>query len=213
MSKRDNGNHHDSTHHDGNGHTALKARSRSFQFFLFARNFLKHPNMVGWVFPSSPFLVDEVLKQIDWDRARVVVEYGPGVGAFTTKVLERMHPDARLVALEINPDFFQFLKGSLRDPRLHLVQESAANIDSVLARLGHSHADYVISGIPFKTIPDDLRDTIVRKTHSVLRPDGRFLVYQFSDAVRPYLEKVFRRVSRDFELLNIIPARLFFCAR
>ena len=48
--------------------------------FLFARNFVKHPNMVGWMLPSSPFLVNEVLKQIDWDKARVIVEYGPGVG-------------------------------------------------------------------------------------------------------------------------------------
>jgi phospholipid N-methyltransferase len=169
--------------------------------------------MVGWALPSSPFLVDEVLKQIDWKRARVLVEYGPGLGAFTTKLLERMRPDATLIALEINPEFYECLKGSLRDSRLHLVRDSAADIDSVLTRLGFAQADYVISGIPFKTIPHPLRDTIVRKTHSILRPDGSFLVYQFSDAVRPYLERVFRQVSRQFELLNIIPARLFFCAR
>lgn len=182
------------------------------QFLLFARSFFKHPNMVGWFLPSSPFLVDEVLKQIDWDKARVIVEYGPGVGAFTMRLLERMRPDAKLIALEINPDFYRYLSDSLHDPRLELVRESAADIDKVLARLGFSHADYVISGIPFKTLPDALRDVIVRKTHSVLHPNGTFLVYQFSDAVRPYLERVFGRVSRNFELLNILPARLFFCA-
>ena len=101
----------------------------------------------------------------------------------------------------------------MQDPRLHLVRESATEIDAVLARLGHAHADYVISGIPFKTLPHALRDTIVRKTHSVLRPEGSFLVYQFSNTVLPYLERVFGQVSRDFELLNIIPARLFYCAR
>ncbi len=169
--------------------------------------------MVGWMVPSSRFLVKQVLKQIDWDKAGLIVEYGPGVGAFTTRVLERMRPDAKLVALEINPEFYGFLKCSVRDPRLHLVNESAAEIDTVLGRLGYPHADYIISGIPFKTIPHPLRDTIVRKTHSVLRPDGSFLVYQFSNAVLPYLEKVFGRVSREFELLNILPARLFYCAR
>ena len=68
------------------------------QFLLFAKGFLQHPNMVGWVLPSSPFLVDEVLKEVDWERARVIVEYGPGVGAFTTRVLQRMRPDATLIA-------------------------------------------------------------------------------------------------------------------
>lgn len=169
--------------------------------------------MVGWMLPSSRFLVRQLLKQINWDKARVVVEYGPGVGAFTTRVLERMRPDARLVALEINPEFYGYLKRSVSDRRFELVNESATEIDAVLARLGYGHADYIISGIPFRTIPHALRDTIVRKTYSVLRPDGTFLVYQFSGAVLPYLERVFGRVSREFELLNILPARLFYCAR
>jgi phospholipid N-methyltransferase len=157
--------------------------------------------------------VDEVLKQVDWEKARVIVEYGPGVGAFTSRLLERMRPDARLIAFEINPEFYQYLNTSFNDPRLLFVRESAADVDTVLERLGYSHADYIISGIPFKTLTPPLRDEIVRKTHSVLRPNGSFLVYQFSSAVLPYLEKVFGRVSRDFELLNILPAQLFYCAR
>ena len=186
--------------------------SRGSELLLFARNFLKHPTAVGWVLPSSPFLVDEVLKEIDWQAAKVIVEYGPGMGAFTRRLLERMRPDAKLIALEINPEFFQFLGRSFPDPRFHLVNRSAADVDDVLAKLGCDKADYVISGIPFKTLPHALRTLIVQKTHSILRPNGHFLVYQFSSAVRPYLEQVFRRVSHDFELLNIIPAQLFFCA-
>ncbi len=209
-----NGKRHDGVRSSEN-ETCISNGGRGLgsQAVLFARNFLKHPNMVGWVLPSSRFLVNQVLKQINWERARVIVEYGPGVGAFTTRVLERMHPDARLIALEINPDFFEFLRDSVRDPRFHLVNESATEIDAVLARLGYEQAEYIISGIPFRTIPDGIRDTIVRKTHSVLHPNGAFLVYQFSSAVRPYLERVFSSVSREFELLNILPARLFYCAR
>jgi phospholipid N-methyltransferase len=154
-----------------------------------------------------------VLLQIDWDKAQVIVEYGPGVGTFTTRVLERMRPDARLIALEINPEFFKFLNESIDDPRLHLLKESAADIDAVLGALGCSEVDYVISGIPFSTLPLPLRDSIVRKTHSVLRPEGGFLVYQFTSSVLPCLERVFGKVSRDFEFLNILPARLFYCAR
>ena len=205
--------HHDENRHRRNGFVPDHPTRRPSRLFLFARGFLRHPNMVGWFLPSSPFLVEEVLKQIDWERARLLVEYGPGVGAFTKRVLERMRPEAKLIALEINPEFCRFLDRSLQDPRLHLVQASASDVDGVLQRLDAGQADYIISGIPFKTMPPILRDTIVRKTHSVLRPNGRFLVYQFSDAVLPYLERVFRRVSRDFELLNIIPARLYYCAR
>lgn len=200
-------------HHDLTSNNSINPRTRGARVLLFARNFLRYPRKVGWVLPSSRFLVDEVLKQVDWEKARVIVEYGPGVGAFTSRLLERMRPDARLIAFEINPEFYQYLNTSFNDPRLLFVRESAADVDTVLERLGYSHADYIISGIPFKTLTPPLRDEIVRKTHSVLRPNGSFLVYQFSSAVLPYLEKVFGRVSRDFELLNILPAQLFYCAR
>src|SRR5215813_7461085 len=118
MSRRKRENTPDDISSDGLAPSAPLGLSS--QFFLFARNFLKHPGMVGWMLPSSPFLVDEVLKQIDWVEARVIVEYGPGIGAFTTRLLERMRPDSKLIALELNPDFYQYLNESLHDPRLHL---------------------------------------------------------------------------------------------
>ena len=200
-------NHHN---HSRNG---ASRKSSASQLLLFARNFVKHPNDVGWMLPSSSFVVDSVLKQVDWDNARVIVEYGPGVGTFTRPILERMRPDSKLLALEINEDFVKYLGKSLQDPRLHIVQESAADVDLVLKSFGLNHADYVVSGIPFKTLPHGLCDTIVRKTYSVLRPNGRFLVYQLSNAVLPYLEQVFGAVSREVEMANIMPAQFFYCAR
>lgn len=210
MGKQDTNAHRDET---SEGSTLTDhERPLSPNLALFAWNFLRHPRKVGWLLPSSRFLVNEVLKEVNWDRAKVIVEYGPGVGSFTTRVLERMRPDARLIAFEINADFVGYLRRTIRDPRLVLVEESATEVEQVLVRFGYERADYVISGIPFRTLSHPLRDTIVRTTHRVLRSDGGFLVYQFSDAVRPYLERVFRQVSRDIELLNILPARLFFCA-
>jgi len=190
-----------------------RSKSPVSQTVLFARNFFKYPKLVGWLLPSSRFLVEEVLGQIDWRQAKVVVEYGAGTGTFTKGILERLRPDGHLVALEINPEFCGFLSRSLNDRRLQLVQESASGIEEIIARLGFAQVDYVISGIPFKTLPKSVRHSIVRQTHSVLRPHGRFLVYQLSGAVLPHLEQVFGNVSRDFALLNIIPARLFYCAR
>jgi phospholipid N-methyltransferase len=185
--------------------------SRSEQLLVFGRNFIKHPKMLGSLIPSSRFLVNKVLGEVDWPEARVFLEYGPGVGTFTTEILRRMRPDAVLVVLETNADFVGFLRRKVTDDRLHVVHGSAADADSVLARLELSHADYVISGIPYTTMPGEVRDIILRKTHQVLHPDGAFLVYQFTRAVLPYLQQVFRKVHQDFEPLNVMPARLFYC--
>lgn len=178
---------------------------------LFARNFIKHPVMLGSVIPSSRFLINEVLGQVDWDRARVMVEYGPGVGTFTGEILRRMSPDATLVVLETNREFVDFLRRSIPDERLHVIHGSAADVREELQRLGFESADYIISGIPFSTMPDEVRESILRATRNALHPQGAFLVYQFSARVLPYLEQVFRGVHRSFEPLNILPAQLFYC--
>jgi phospholipid N-methyltransferase len=190
-----------------------KTPSRRESVLLFARNFFKHPRMLGSLIPSSRFLIDELLAQVNWNRARVLVEYGPGVGSFTTEILRRMHPDATLIVIEMNEEFVKLLRSSYDDPRLHVVHGSADDVTSVLSGLGLDHADYVISGIPFSTMPSGVRDSILQKTHDALGNNGMFLVYQFSGDVLPHLRSLFREVKQDFELLNILPARLFFCFR
>lgn len=185
--------------------------ARREQLLLFARNFFKHPKMLGSVVPSSRFLINQVLGQIDWRRARVIVEYGPGVGTFTSEILRRLPADGKLLVVETNREFVEFLRSSIPDPRLNVVHGSAADVDRHLKEMGAERADYIISGIPFSTMPKEVRESILRATRESLQVDGAFLVYQFSPKVQPYLESEFRRVDRGFELLNILPAQLFFC--
>jgi phospholipid N-methyltransferase len=188
-----------------------RSTSRRKQIALFALNFLKHPKMLGSIIPSSRFLIERVLSEVDWDRARVMVEYGPGVGTFTADILKRMRSDGVLIVFETNPDFVQFLRASFPDPRLQVVHGSAAEVSTVLAGRGLQGADYVISGIPFSTLPEGVRADILEATRGALNPEGAFLVYQFSPKVLHYLEPFFPRVTRGFEPWNILPAQIFFC--
>ena len=179
--------------------------------WLFALNFFRHPIMLGSIVPSSRFLIRQLLEPVDWGQARVIVEYGPGVGVITTEVLRRMGPNTLLIAIETNPDFVSYLRDSIKDERLHVVEGSAESVDEVLRRYGQSNASYVISGIPFSTIPAPVRERILLKTCEVLKPGGSFLVYQFSSRVLQDLQRIFRYVRRKFEPLNVLPAHLFFC--
>lgn len=183
----------------------------SGNLMLFARNFFRHPRMLGSIVPSSRFLIKQLLEPINFSRARVMVEYGPGVGGITAEVLRRMHPDAVLIAIEMNPDFVAYLRSSIADRRLKVVEGSAVAVDEILRRFGYTHADYIISGIPFSTIPAPLRERILRKTCDLLEPGGAFLVYQFSTRVLRDLKRIFGYVGRKFELFNVLPAHLFIC--
>jgi phospholipid N-methyltransferase len=181
------------------------------QTALFAKNFLQHPLMLGSFIPSSRFLIRTLLEELDFGRARVIVEYGPGVGTFTREILARMRPDAILIALETNREFVNFLRQSTTDPRLHVVHGSAADVQSALAAHSVRKADFVISGIPFSTLPAGVREAVLQATRAVLQQHGAFLVYQFSPMVLASLRRVFSQVRRGFQPLNMPPAQLFYC--
>jgi phospholipid N-methyltransferase len=123
-----------------------------------------------------------------------------------------MRPDAHLVVIETNEAFVKFLKTSFSDPRLHIVNESAADVGRILQRLTLAPAQYVVSGIPLGSMPEALRTDIVAKTRVALAPGGQFLVYQFTSRVLPVLQRTFQEVSRSMEKRNIPPAHLFVCA-
>lgn len=185
---------------------------KTAELLLFARNFVRHPFMLGSFIPSSRFLVNRVLDAIDWRRAQVVVEYGPGVGTLTGEILQRLDGQARLVVIETNEEFVRFLRASLHDPRLTVEHGSAADVQHILRRLGLSKANYIISGIPLGSMPDPVRIDIAAKSRDALAPGGEFLVYQFTSRVLPALRRTFRFVRRSFEGRNLPPAQLFVCA-
>ncbi len=188
-----------------------KAAPASFlgQWSLFFRQFVKHPGMIGSVIPSSPALVKSMLDQVDWQRTRLFVEYGPGVGTFTRPILERMHPDAKLLAIDLNLDFVAWLDAQIDDPRLRVVHGSAADVRRFITEAGHQHADYVLSGIPFSTLPEGVGELVCAETQRALRPGGEFLVYQYSAFVRRLLTGEFNDVAERVEWRNIPPCRTF----
>ena len=179
----------------------------------FLRGFLKNPVMVGSSIPSSKVLIERMLRPVDWENTKLFVEYGPGVGTFTRPVLERLGPDAHLVTIDTNPDFTKYLRESIDDPRLIPVTGSASDVEQILAERNLGQADYVLSGLPFSTLPPGVGDDIAEATARVIRPGGAFLVYQFSPKVKDFIDPHFERIERGFEWVNVPPATLFWAYR
>ena len=176
---------------------------------MFFRGFLKNPVMVGSIIPSSRVLINRMLAPVDWRSTKVFVEYGPGVGTFTRPILERLSPGAALVTIDTNVEFCDYLRRSISDSRLHIVNGSAAAVGEVLDGLGFGRADHILSGLPFSTLPSGVGAAIATATAKALRPEGSFLVYQFRPSVRDIIEPAFGRVDHAFELVNVPPAQLW----
>lgn len=176
---------------------------------VFFEGFIEHPVMVGSIIPSSRYTIEKMLAPVKWDECRLFVEYGPGVGTFCRPVLDRLRRDGALIVIDTNPLYIDYLKATIADSRFTAVLGSAADVEEIVRAHGHDHADYVLSGLPFSTLPDGVGPAIAAATHRVLRPGGAFLVYQFSARARDFMARHFTRIDEGFELLNILPCRLF----
>lgn len=176
---------------------------------LFLQGFFKHPVMVGSIIPSSGKLIRKMLGPVDWDNCKVFVEYGPGVGTFCRAVLDRLGPNAKYIAIDTNADFVAYLRRTIVDPRFSAIHGSAADVNAIVADHGEAHADYVLSGLPFSTLPPGVGEEIAAATHRVLRPEGQFLVYQFNPNVRNFLTPHFPRIDHAMEWWNVPPAQLW----
>jgi len=189
------------------------ARRSESPHWQFLRGFLKHPVMVGSIIPSSRKLIEHMLRPVDWKNTKLFVEYGPGVGTFTRPILDLLPEDATLIAIDTNPDFVRFLRDSIDDDRLVAVNGSAGDVERIITERGFDHADYVVSGLPFSTLPPGIGEEIAKATAKVVRPGGAFLVYQFSPKVLDFLRPRFDRIDREFEWINVPPAHLFWAWR
>src|SRR5690606_13860168 len=189
---------------------ALKRKLRELAgpWGVFFEGFLQHPVMVGSIIPSSGFTIRRMLAPVKWDECKLFVEYGPGVGTFCRPVLDRLRRDGELIVIDTNPLYIDYLKRTIRDSRFHAVLGSAEDVEEIVRAHGHEKADYILSGLPFSTLPEGVGPNIAAATHRVIREGGAFLTYQFSNVARDLTAKHFPRVETDFEWLNILPCKL-----
>ncbi|MEO1921397.1 methyltransferase [Blastomonas marina] len=176
---------------------------------VFFKGFVREPVMVGSIIPSSRFTVNKMLDPVKWDECDLFVEYGPGVGTFCQPVLDRLKRDGTLIVIDTNPLYIDYLKRTITDSRFHAVLGSAEDVEEIVKAHGFDHADYVLSGLPFSTLPDGVGERIAAATGRVIRKSGAFLVYQFSAAARDFMAPHFARIDSGFEPLNVLPCRLF----
>lgn len=175
----------------------------------FFRSFLANPRVVGAILPTSRRAVRDMLDMANVEQARVVVELGAGTGVYTEEVLKRLRPDARFLAVEIDPDLVSTLSGRFDDPRLRIIQGSA---ESVEEHLEGEKVDVIVSGIPFTSLPVPVKKNIFKEITRILAPQGVLVAIQYSTMVQRDLDRYFASVRRRFSPLNVPPAFLFACS-
>lgn len=178
---------------------------RHFMSVLFFKRFLQRPFQIASIIPSSKALVERVAEKIDFDRARVIAEYGPGEGVHSREIARRMRPDARLLLFELDTAFSRDLRRQFAgDPRVLVCNADAFTLPDELTRRGIAPCDYIVSGIPFSILEIGKKRDLLQKTHEALQPGGSFIIYQVTNELKQHAT-FFDETESEYFLQNIPP--------
>lgn len=186
----------------------------------FLWEFMRSPLTVGALAPSGRSLARVVTAPVPSTGDPVVVELGPGTGAFTTTIQRRLAGRGRHVAVELNDRFARRL--ALTHPGVDVARADARDLVPLLAARGLGAADVVVSGLPWAAFaPRDQRD-VLRAVISVLPPHGVFTTFAYVHArwTGP-ARRLMRSLRSQFDEVvvgrtvwdNVPPALVYHCRR
>ena len=150
----------------------------------------------------------------------VVVELGPGTGAVSAVIAERLPPGARHLAVELDPAMVAFLQRRL--PELEVVQGNAADLGKLLADRGVGSVDAVVCGLPWALFDDATQASLLAEVSRVIGDTGAFTTFAYLHGMTLAAARRFRRTLREtFEEVlvsatvwrNVPPAFVYVCRR
>ena len=192
----------------------MKKKNSKSDRIQFINQFLKKPAKVGAVLPSSKFLTKKILSFIDFKQENLtIVEYGPGTGPFTKGIVKNLKQNDRLIVVEQNKKFVDNLKSKFFNcDNVSIIHDSVTNISEILEKENVKTVDYIVSGIPFTSLPADVTDEIMISTAKVMSDNSRFLTFQYSTFKLRTFSNFFKIESKKFVLRNI-PSAYVICMK
>jgi phospholipid N-methyltransferase len=196
---------------DFKSNPSAPARSpRGPDWWLMMKKFWQKGRSIASFAPSSRYMARSIVKGIDFDNARCIVELGAGTGPITAELVKRLRPQTKLLVIELDPDLCARLQS--RFPQVDVVQGDACQFDKLLADRGFDQVDHVCSGLPLPSFPPALRDTILATSARVLAPAGTFRQL----TVMPLIYyRLYRRYFEDvrfrFVPVNMPPGGVYVC--
>lgn len=186
------------------------SKMSALEFFIQG---LKDIRTVGTISRSSQFVSKTMIKHVDFNTAKCIVELGAGDGPITKYILRALKGETKVLAFEVNDKLCQLMRDRYDDPRLQVVEDSAEKIQEYVNGAGFEQADYIISALPFVSLPDDLGDRILQEAFKALRPGGKFIQLNYSLIPRKRYEAIFGKSKVNFVTLNIPPAWVIVCEK
>tara|TARA_Y100001968_G_scaffold333678_1_gene398279 strand:- start:870 stop:1457 length:588 start_codon:yes stop_codon:yes gene_type:complete len=180
----------------------------------FIYQFFNKPSLVGAIMPSSKFLARNIVNFINFKRKNlVIIEYGPGTGPFTSEIVKKLKDGDKLLLIEQNKKFIENLVQKYnRYQQLTIIEGSVSNVKTILEENKIKQVDYIVSGIPFSSIPKEVTLDIMENTQSIMNNQSLFITFQYSTLKLKLFKRYFEIVSKKFILRNV-PSAYIICMK
>lgn len=144
---------------------------------LFFKRFLSLPGQVGSFVPSSRRLAAAMVAEMRPDPALPLIELGPGTGVFTRALLDAGMPVERLLLIELDATFAAHLRAAF--PGLRVVEADVADLPKIVAREGLEPVRQILSGLPFRSMPLQVRRRVGEAVARSLADGGRLVQFSY----------------------------------
>jgi len=188
---------------------AAASTGRGDGSWLFFRKFLETGKQVASFFPSSRFFARKICYHVDPDQPQTIVELGAGTGPVTEVAMRAMHPDSRLIAVELDPDLAKVC--AARCPRAEVLCCDAQHLETNLQQLEVERIDLLLNCLPTPSLPRAVNEQIFRCFAQ--RSEGAWMSQPtvMPLVFRPLYERLFDTVEFKFTPLNFPPAGVYHC--
>lgn len=186
---------------------------------FFVGQWMRSPGTTGAVAPSSAGLAAAMAAPLPARGEPVVVELGPGTGAFTSEIQKRLDGRGRHLAVEVNPCMADVLMR--RYPGTEVVVDDAMRLVRLMTERGLPRADLIVSGLPFAAFDPDRQRRLLSAVASCMGPASAFTAFGYSFArlsppavrFRRLLHEVFEEVVMSRTVWRNVPPAFVYSAR
>jgi phosphatidylethanolamine/phosphatidyl-N-methylethanolamine N-methyltransferase len=169
------------------------------EYRLFLQEFVRRYHTTGAVLPSGRALAASLCRHVGQGSApQRILEVGPGTGAVTSTLIQRLRPQDRLCLIEVNDAFVACLRDALHTkPAFRAVADRVELVHGRVEDLPESAMyDVIVSGLPLNNFAvEDVRSILTRFSR-LLRPGGVLSFFEYI-AIRSVKATVSGRADRE----------------
>jgi phospholipid N-methyltransferase len=155
----------------------LVARFSEFVFFF--NRFLRKPANVASICPSSRHLSRKMVTDLQFRPDDVILEFGPGTGAFTREVhgLQQGNRVPCYLGIEKDPNMHDYLVRTFDD--LHFVRGDVRDVKSICGARNFPPATVVICGVPLTLMDDDALSGLLSDVSDCMADTAVFRAFSY----------------------------------